>query len=173
MATHSSILAWRFHGQRSQVGYSSWGHKESDSTEQLTHNLHCPCFLWFCCREGRHHCFSGSFEAPMNFILISHTQKLDPSDPSPASPETAATWGMRPLPPLWVPSIRTFPPCPTHILQHQCKLPWGEVNSALPFITSFRSSSCDLVQFYSEPLSTAGEEAKTQQRWAICSNPHG
>ena len=24
MATHSSILAWRFHGQRSLVGYSPW-----------------------------------------------------------------------------------------------------------------------------------------------------
>ena len=27
MATHSSILAWKSHGQRSQVGYSPWGHK--------------------------------------------------------------------------------------------------------------------------------------------------
>ena len=25
MATHSSILAWKIHGQRSLVGYSSWG----------------------------------------------------------------------------------------------------------------------------------------------------
>ena len=31
MATHSSILAW------SLVGYSPWGHKESDMTEPLTH----------------------------------------------------------------------------------------------------------------------------------------
>ena len=30
MATHSSILAWKFHGQRRLVGYSPWGHKESD-----------------------------------------------------------------------------------------------------------------------------------------------
>ena len=36
MATYSSILAWRFHGQRSLVGYSAWGLKESDMTEQLT-----------------------------------------------------------------------------------------------------------------------------------------
>ena len=34
-ATHSSILAWRIHGQRSLVGYSPWGSKESDTTEQL------------------------------------------------------------------------------------------------------------------------------------------
>ena len=43
LATHSSILgSWQptpvflpgeFHGQRSLVGYSPWGHKESDTTE--------------------------------------------------------------------------------------------------------------------------------------------
>ena len=27
MATHFSILAGKFHGQRSLVGYSAWGHK--------------------------------------------------------------------------------------------------------------------------------------------------
>ena len=27
MVTHSSILAWRIHGQRSLVGNSPWGHK--------------------------------------------------------------------------------------------------------------------------------------------------
>ena len=36
MATHSSILAWESHGQRSLAGYSSCGHKESDTTERLT-----------------------------------------------------------------------------------------------------------------------------------------
>ena len=33
MATHSSILLGKFHGQRSLVGYSPWGCKESDTTE--------------------------------------------------------------------------------------------------------------------------------------------
>ena len=33
MATHSSILAWRIHGQRSLEGYSPWGHKELDTSE--------------------------------------------------------------------------------------------------------------------------------------------
>ena len=33
MATHSNILAWRSHGQRSLAGYSPWGGKESDTTE--------------------------------------------------------------------------------------------------------------------------------------------
>ena len=31
MATHSSILPGEFHGQKSLVGYSPWGHKESDA----------------------------------------------------------------------------------------------------------------------------------------------
>ena len=30
------------HGQRSLVGYSPWGHKESDMTERLTLSLSCP-----------------------------------------------------------------------------------------------------------------------------------
>ena len=30
MEAHSGILAWRIHGQRSLVGYSPQGHKESD-----------------------------------------------------------------------------------------------------------------------------------------------
>ena len=34
MATHSSIFLLReSHGQRSLVGYSPWGHKQSDTTE--------------------------------------------------------------------------------------------------------------------------------------------
>ena len=37
MASHSSVLAWRTHGQRSLVGYSSWVCKESDTTEATGH----------------------------------------------------------------------------------------------------------------------------------------
>ena len=36
MAIHTSILPGEFHGQRSVAGYSPWGHKESDTTEQLS-----------------------------------------------------------------------------------------------------------------------------------------
>ena len=36
MATHPNILAWRIHGERSLVGYSPWGCKESDMTGWLT-----------------------------------------------------------------------------------------------------------------------------------------
>ena len=36
MATHSSILAWRIPWTEEPGAYSPWGHKESDTTEQLT-----------------------------------------------------------------------------------------------------------------------------------------
>ena len=37
VATHSSILDWKkSHGQRSLVGYSPWGRKESDKTEWVS-----------------------------------------------------------------------------------------------------------------------------------------
>ena len=36
MATHSSILAWRIHGQRSLEGFIPWGRKEPDMTKQLS-----------------------------------------------------------------------------------------------------------------------------------------
>ena len=36
MASHSSILAGEFLGQRSLAGYSPQGRKESDMTEQLS-----------------------------------------------------------------------------------------------------------------------------------------
>ena len=39
MASHSSILAWGIPWQRILVGYSPWGHKESDTTEQFPHSL--------------------------------------------------------------------------------------------------------------------------------------
>ena len=38
MAIHSSILPRKFHGWRNLVGYSPWGCKESDTTDQL-HSL--------------------------------------------------------------------------------------------------------------------------------------
>ena len=35
MATHSSSLAWKIPWTEELVGYSPWGHKESDRTEGL------------------------------------------------------------------------------------------------------------------------------------------
>ena len=36
METHPVFLPGESHGQRSLVGYSPWGRKESDTTERLT-----------------------------------------------------------------------------------------------------------------------------------------
>ena len=51
MATHSSILPGKSHGWRSLVGYSSWGRKESDTTERLHSLTHSVSFTtgnyWF------------------------------------------------------------------------------------------------------------------------------
>ena len=47
MASHPSILVQEIHGLRSLVGYSPWGRKESDTTEQL--NFH---FSLSCIGEG-------------------------------------------------------------------------------------------------------------------------
>ena len=35
MVSHSSILAWKSHGQRSLAGKSAWGHKELDTVEVI------------------------------------------------------------------------------------------------------------------------------------------
>ena len=53
MTTHSSILAEiipRTEEQKNLAGYSPWGHKESDTTEQLnththTHYINCSCLV--------------------------------------------------------------------------------------------------------------------------------
>ena len=42
MAIHSRLLPGKSHGQRSLVGYSPWGRKESDTTERL----HLLTYLW-------------------------------------------------------------------------------------------------------------------------------
>ena len=39
MATHSSVLAGESRGQRSLAECSSWGHKESDTTERLSTHI--------------------------------------------------------------------------------------------------------------------------------------
>ena len=39
MATHSSTLAWKIPYQVPRVGYSPWGYKESDTSEQLHFTL--------------------------------------------------------------------------------------------------------------------------------------
>ena len=55
MAPHSSTLAWKIHGQRSQGGCSPWGREESDTTEQL--HFH---FSLSCIGEGNENPFQRS-----------------------------------------------------------------------------------------------------------------
>ena len=43
MATHSSTLPGKSHGQRSLVGCSPWGRYESDTTEQLHFHFSLSC----------------------------------------------------------------------------------------------------------------------------------
>ena len=45
------FLPGEFHGQRSLVGYSPWSHKESDTTERLTHTEH----FWAASRRLQQH----------------------------------------------------------------------------------------------------------------------
>ena len=39
METHSSILAWKIPWTEEPAGYSPWGHKEWDMTEQLNTHM--------------------------------------------------------------------------------------------------------------------------------------
>ena len=45
MATHSSVLAGAFHGQRSLAGHSPRGRQQSDRTERLPHSIHYA--MWY------------------------------------------------------------------------------------------------------------------------------
>ena len=88
MATHSSILAWRIPWTEEPGGYSPWGQKESDMTEQpsthtpllLSQTLTCSPFQLFrwqevismgnrnnrgmpCLRPEVKHCIKSSWEA--------------------------------------------------------------------------------------------------------------
>ena len=56
-ATHSSMLPWKIHGQRSLAGYSPWGHKESGTTQaQLTeHKTAYTTYTWQPLKIGRAH----------------------------------------------------------------------------------------------------------------------
>ena len=47
MTTHFSALAWKIHGQRSLVGYTPRGSKESDTTERLHCIFLCVFYIFF------------------------------------------------------------------------------------------------------------------------------
>ena len=65
MATHSSILVrGNSHGQRSLVGYSPWGNKESDMTEGQNSNIHVSPPSWFFLPPALHPTALGHHRAP-------------------------------------------------------------------------------------------------------------
>ena len=47
MATHSSKLPGKSHGQKSLVGYSPWSHNESDMSKQLSIHIYTLPFKYF------------------------------------------------------------------------------------------------------------------------------
>ena len=51
LATHSSILAWEPHRQRSLAGYSPWGHKRvrRDLATEQQHTFHQSCLVFADC----------------------------------------------------------------------------------------------------------------------------
>ena len=49
MATSPGLLPGESHGQRNLVGYSPWGHKELNTTEQLSMVLYCVLMLLLLC----------------------------------------------------------------------------------------------------------------------------
>ena len=51
MAIHSSAIAWKIHGQRSLIGYSPWGRKESNTTERLHFHFTQGTFIFKCGRK--------------------------------------------------------------------------------------------------------------------------
>ena len=64
------FLTGESHGQRSLVGYSQWGHKESDSTEWLTRLLFAVCHVqWWV--------FLTEVQLIYNVVLVSGVQQND------------------------------------------------------------------------------------------------
>ena len=62
MATHSSILAGKFHGQRSLAGCSPWGCEESDMIEHACAHTHTHTHNFFLV-------FSLLFQFPLHSLL--------------------------------------------------------------------------------------------------------
>ena len=79
MTTHSSILAWEIHGQRSLVGNSPWGHKRVDHNLVTKEQHLLVCFIKIsmnniCHFFPFHFSFSSllkmKFSASVNLLLL-------------------------------------------------------------------------------------------------------
>ena len=79
------LLSGKSHGQRSLLGYSPWGHKESDTTERL-HSLTHSRLLWYSIKE-----ILRSYRMNWNRItfLIRRMEWMDLSGNSPYFPHVS------------------------------------------------------------------------------------
>ena len=66
MATHSSILAGKSHGQRSLVDYSPWGVKESDMTKHTVTHTYTETYI---------HAFTCTFTSILVSLSIYYVMK--------------------------------------------------------------------------------------------------
>ena len=73
MAIHSSLPAWKIHGQRSLVGYSPWRHKQLDTTEH-THTLVRIRSSWF--PSSPHLCFLVLIHSQNNIHFVTKGLKM-------------------------------------------------------------------------------------------------
>ena len=73
MASHYSILAWEIPWTRSQAGYSPWGCRESDTTEQLNNNNK----GYRCCllSDEVHRCYLPPQRGPLQKQQLGHLLK--------------------------------------------------------------------------------------------------
>ena len=80
MATHSSILPGKSHGQRSLVGYSPWSRKESDTTvTSLSLWLDCGLPRWRNGKESACQCRSLGFDPWVGKILWRRKRQPTPA----------------------------------------------------------------------------------------------
>ena len=63
MAAHSSIIAWKIPWMRRLVGYSPWGHKESDTTKRL------HIYIYMCIYIHIYITHYGIWNTPQKFVL--------------------------------------------------------------------------------------------------------
>ena len=134
-ATHPVLLTGKSHAQRSLAGYSSWGHKESDTTYKL--NRHHQVISWGCRKDTLLPSYSEP-ELPGNVglpaaALTSDWQGRAVSVPQPPCSQLrrSEVWsvlqgphGLPPSPGLWVCTLALPPFLPGPIPHSHPALSW-------------------------------------------------
>ena len=132
MATHSSILAWEFHGQRTLLGCSPWGHKESDTTEATAHLATKSCLTWLSVGFSRQECWSGLlFPSPGDF----------------PDPRNLFNPGIKPAAPAMVPALQagSLPGSPHQWIPLEVGLRWAQTLPLGQAVTTVTSKSTQRV----------------------------